>query len=394
MDIETRSRTANMSTVNVASQYKPEPFHGNAGDNPADWVRRVKAYATALALFDDQIAQLVPLMLQGKAWGWYQTLPADIRKSWSKVSSALIEKFKPDKLQYLSVTEFYSRRQKKGKSAEDYIEWMAKRASDLAVSDSVATVSVVIQGLLPSFKAFVLSRSPTTPDQVREYYQVAEIVAKSSAVASVFALATDACATSQPSHGALSEVKTLHADKKSVLEAVRSIAAINPATDSRDRQRDQQRYTDKTCLKCGNHGHPQRDCALNTRPFRQQQKGRGPPALLGRNGPGGRGRRNDDREHRNCQPPFYYQGPHHEGGLPPPSPSWHPHITSHYTPVHGPPHTQYYTNTAQSSPTFQNGPHTAGPHSHHQYTDTPHRYQGQYPPHVGQPGAWYPAQKN
>ena len=103
------------------------------------------------------------------------------------MTAALAEKFKPDKLQYLSVTEFKSHRQKGGESAEDYIEYVAKRAFDLAVSDTLATVSVVIEGLMPSFKAFVLSRSPTTLDQVRKYCQLAEIVAKSSADASVFA---------------------------------------------------------------------------------------------------------------------------------------------------------------------------------------------------------------
>ena len=111
---------------------------------------------------EEDYAQILPLYLADNAWDWYKYLPLDTQ-------------FSSHTEKWLVQTDLFSRRQKQATPSSEYVRWMVKKAFLLEFDDKV-NMNLIVQDLLPTIKAFVISGAPISLDDVKQMAELAVAV--------------------------------------------------------------------------------------------------------------------------------------------------------------------------------------------------------------------------
>jgi len=140
--------------------YAPEVFDGVHPD-PETWLAYFKRYLTCRQLSEENQLAFFPLFLKGSAIDWYDT-QATQRTSMEELLKEFTQFFCPTDLDRVMDREtVFTRVQQRTVKVRDYFSAMQKLAKRIPGVDEDLLKGIIIRGLQPQIKAFVLQHQGT-----------------------------------------------------------------------------------------------------------------------------------------------------------------------------------------------------------------------------------------
>ena len=118
-----------------------------------------------------------PNYMTGHGWEWYRDLSVSDRKSWSDLKKQMLEYFCSSTKKWAMQSELFARTQGSDESSSDYIRFMCARVNQLEYSEDMRR-ALIVQGLRPKLRAFVIKHNPKTVQDIRQLCGLAELVKK------------------------------------------------------------------------------------------------------------------------------------------------------------------------------------------------------------------------
>ena len=158
----------------VPDRYAPDVFDG-ASPDPENWLNHFSRYVTYRRLNEDEQLALFPLFLKSTALDWYDNLGDATRTEMRSLLAEFKAYFCPSELdRVLDPESLFSRVQRPQEKARDYIAHMQKLARRLPGMNEGMLRCIVVRGLRPQLKAFVLQQQPTSMGEILEAAKFAE----------------------------------------------------------------------------------------------------------------------------------------------------------------------------------------------------------------------------
>ena len=159
-----------------ASSLRPASFKGLASEDADRWMKRFLSYSEFSNMDDQRKARIFRLMVEQAAEVWYNSLPEAVRGNWQQLQEAFNQKYiNANNLHWLKEQGLFARVQGREESVESYITDVRQRCSQLQKGEA-ETRSIILRGLLPGIKAFVIGQQPADLEEVELKAKLAESI--------------------------------------------------------------------------------------------------------------------------------------------------------------------------------------------------------------------------
>lgn len=157
-----------------SNMYSPGFFSGRDGEDPEMFLDNLCAYASLRGATAPE--KLLPLALKDGARAWYISLSAATKNDLDAFKAAFLQRYGPaDIISFSKVGEIFESHQKPNEKVRDYVSRISHQCS-LAKLLEEMTVKALLNGLLPSLRTFVLSKTPKTLEDVEKEAVTAELI--------------------------------------------------------------------------------------------------------------------------------------------------------------------------------------------------------------------------
>ena len=163
-------------TYQVPDRYAPPIFDGVHPD-PEEWLAHFRRYVACRNLSESDQLAFFPLFLQHRAIDWYDTLKPQDKTTIDELLGEFNRFFCPSALEHaLDAETVFTRMQRPSEKVRDYFSAMQKLAKRMPGVDEDLLQGILIRGLLPQIKAFVLQHQGTAKSigDILELARVAE----------------------------------------------------------------------------------------------------------------------------------------------------------------------------------------------------------------------------
>ena len=108
---------------------------------------------------DDDVAAMFPLFLKDSAIDWYETLRDRVKRSWKALKNDFNSYFGKSPMDiFLAQETLFTRVQRSGEKARDYVAQMQKLASKMPGLENDLLLWTILRGLRPQIKAVVIQQ--------------------------------------------------------------------------------------------------------------------------------------------------------------------------------------------------------------------------------------------
>jgi len=143
----------------VPDMFAPPVFDGVHPD-PETWLAHFRRYVDCRLMPEDDQLAFFPLFLKSAAIDWYDGLSAIQKRSTELLLKEFEQYFCPSPMdQVLNTESVFNRNQKPGEKVRDYVAAMQKLARRIPAVDEDLLKCMVLRGLQPQIKAFVLQHA-------------------------------------------------------------------------------------------------------------------------------------------------------------------------------------------------------------------------------------------
>ena len=171
-----RIQQAIRSNQAEASSLRPSAFKGLASEDAGRWMTKFSNYSEFCNMNNQRKARIFPLMVEGAAEVWYNGLTDTVRGEWAQLLEAFNEKYvNANNLNWLKEQALFARVQGAGESVETYITDVRQKCNQLQKSEP-ETKSIILRGLLPAIKAFVIGQQPANLEELETKARLAESI--------------------------------------------------------------------------------------------------------------------------------------------------------------------------------------------------------------------------
>jgi hypothetical protein len=155
-----------MSELNIS-------FYGNPLE-AATFIRDFEDITTYKGLAGNKKLAAFALCLKGAARDWHDGLPREVRDNWDRLRDRFLEVYKPrQETLWAKERDLYHRHQAEDMPVLSFISGIAKEARELRLRDE-QLINLIIGGLRPGIRSYVLDREPRDMDQLLEAASRAE----------------------------------------------------------------------------------------------------------------------------------------------------------------------------------------------------------------------------
>ena len=133
-----------------ANALRPSAFRGTASEDANRWLKRFISYVEYCNMNEQRKVRMFRLLLEGAAEVWYASLPDDVQQE------SFNEKF----------------------INANNLNWVKEQRCNQLQKGEAETRSIILRGLLPNIKAFVIGHQPETLDDLESKARLAESVEK------------------------------------------------------------------------------------------------------------------------------------------------------------------------------------------------------------------------
>lgn len=232
----------------------PPPFAGASHEDAKLWWNTFTYFAKYKKLSDDQQLATFPLLLRGPALQWFEALEDANKDTIAHLQEAFKGAFGiHEASKWSQERELFQQNQGPTQSARDYINTMKFKARELELPDA-QLARMVLGGLKPSIRAFVLQQPHATTEEISKAAILAEA-------------AMPPPLNEEPS--LIAEISVLKEQLAEMTAATRAMAIQPPNTGSQSQPRQYNRQYNRQ-----NQGARPRQ--YQQRPHQQQQEQQGP----------------------------------------------------------------------------------------------------------------------
>ena len=159
-----------------ASSLRPSTFKGLSSEDAGRWMKKFLNYSEFCNMNNQRKARVFPLMVEQSAEVWYNGLAEAIRGDWDQVLAAFNEKYvNANNLNWLKEQGLFARVQGPSESVESYITDVRQKCNQLQKGEP-ETKSIILRGLLPAIKAFVIGQQPANLEELETKARLAESI--------------------------------------------------------------------------------------------------------------------------------------------------------------------------------------------------------------------------
>ena len=170
-----RALQQRVSHPEVAS-LRPSNFKGLASEDADRWMGRFQSYAEYCNMDDQKKVRIFRLLVEGSAEVWLNGLEDAVKQNWGQLKEAFMEKYvNANNLTWLKEQGLLARVQDQKEAVEVYITDVRQKCNQLQKGEA-ETKSIILRGLLPEIKAFVIGQQPQTLDDLEAKAKLAESI--------------------------------------------------------------------------------------------------------------------------------------------------------------------------------------------------------------------------
>lgn len=150
-------------------------FSGDGSQDAQLWLTRFQLMAVTKNLNDNKAKATLPLLLKENALRWYVALPQHVKDNYAELKREFIIRYGPDeRVQWQRTASLYQTAQGSGESVEDYVSGVTSKGAELNLPEEQLR-NIVLNGLRPHLRQFVLQQNPATLDDMRKSAKLAEL---------------------------------------------------------------------------------------------------------------------------------------------------------------------------------------------------------------------------
>ena len=151
-------RLPSVTPRTVPDSFAPRMF-GGANVDADTWMARFTRYIEYRQLPEDDVVAMFPLFLENAAIDWYETLSEEVKKDWKTLKSDFDSYFGKSPIDIFFAQEtLFTRVQRSGEKARDYVAQMQKLASKMPGLENDLLLWTILRGLRPQIKAVVIQQ--------------------------------------------------------------------------------------------------------------------------------------------------------------------------------------------------------------------------------------------
>jgi len=156
--------------------FRPQTFTGMSDQDPRRWLQRFESYCQISNLQGQRKLEAFQLLLDGPAEIWYRGLALENRNNWVNTEQQFRNKFiNANNLNWVKEQSLLTRVQGKNEKVETYIADIRVKCNQLNKTED-ETKSIMIRGLLPNIRAFVIGQQPQNLDAAESKARLAESI--------------------------------------------------------------------------------------------------------------------------------------------------------------------------------------------------------------------------
>ncbi|KAL3879836.1 hypothetical protein ACJMK2_032115 [Sinanodonta woodiana] len=156
------------------------PFSGDGNTDAKLWLTRFQLLTTTKGLNDNKAKATLPLLLTDNALRWYMSLTQNIRDDFSLLQKEFLIRYGPDeRVQWQRTAALYQTVQGASEKVEDFIANIVAKGTELELPQTQIK-HIIINGLKPHIRQFVLQQNPETVDDLRQSARLAEVTTTDS----------------------------------------------------------------------------------------------------------------------------------------------------------------------------------------------------------------------
>jgi hypothetical protein len=160
----------------VPDIFAPPPFKGESAENAQAWVEQLERYVKCRNLTNDEKKDFFPLFLRDLAIDWFDGLDAGEKDTFAHIVESFKKRYVPADFDIVLAQEsVFARCQKQGETARDYVAQMQKLARRLPNVTGDTLRYVIVRGLLPHVKRYVVQQDAQTIEDVLKAARIAEL---------------------------------------------------------------------------------------------------------------------------------------------------------------------------------------------------------------------------
>ena len=171
--VQTRSRSRAKSNTLAMENIRMDSFMPGT-DDAGLWISRFEHYIKLKGWTPEQAATAIPLYLQGNAMLWYEALSEATKQNAAEVKRHFLDRFEKRSVgQWREKEIFFTKKQGIDESVEEFCETVHRLAKDLNKTEDDIK-DVIIRGLTPQIRQFVLTREHDTLTDVMRNARIAQ----------------------------------------------------------------------------------------------------------------------------------------------------------------------------------------------------------------------------
>ena len=158
--------------------FKQPPFSGFQNEDVNEWVVKFNRLARFYGWGNAKKLSALPLLLNGPALAWFQTLSDETAGTFDSLIEALIARFGNQNIQFLIRQELYARKQLEHEPLVTYTEDIIKKCQRLNLNE-LEMMNIFINGLSAELKNHVVLNQPKTFTEAENLARLRDAVSKS-----------------------------------------------------------------------------------------------------------------------------------------------------------------------------------------------------------------------
>ena len=158
--------------------FKQPPFSGYQTEDVNEWIAKFNRLARFYGWSNAKKLGALPLLLNGPALAWFQTLPSETTGNFESLTEALTNRYGSQDLQFVIRQELYARKQYENEPLVTYTEDIIKKCQRLNLAD-IEMMNIFVNGLRADIKNHVLLNQPKTFAEAENLARLRDSVSKS-----------------------------------------------------------------------------------------------------------------------------------------------------------------------------------------------------------------------
>jgi hypothetical protein len=153
----------------------PNAYYGHTDEDPYKFLDKFNTYCDIQEINVEHKPKYFRLLLAEQSEVWVTSLIDGVRQDWDQLSAAFLVEFAGESIRFILEQTLEERKQKEGEKTNTYISEVL-RITQYLQKEEHEVCRILVKGLLPEIKRFVIGSNPKTLTETVQKIRLAETV--------------------------------------------------------------------------------------------------------------------------------------------------------------------------------------------------------------------------